>query len=309
MTHFRTLFALLLTCVIAGSAVAQLVPMPNVEGSPFRGRNILITGYWPPTNEMLRQWSPSPTQNPGHWTGENWEGRGFNLHAHFPEFPGGTTTNPKGNGDFEVDYQDTFADFNSLLSVLKPVAVISFSRANTQIGWEMEPAYTRFRLPGETTQVPGRTIPTYTQDYAGNRYPTEVANVPLGDIRVSNLPMQRVVNAVDAAFTSTQIDPFVAAYNPQNPNSFDFAGSFLSGYLPFLAARHRDANNDPTNPFALMMSGHIHVGQNLNVQVGRQAAEITLREVIGSLEWLVIPAPSGMIVPGVLCLAVLRRRL
>ena len=28
-------------------------------------QNILITGYWPPTNEMLRQWSQNPAQNPG----------------------------------------------------------------------------------------------------------------------------------------------------------------------------------------------------------------------------------------------------
>ncbi len=52
--------------------------------------NILITGYWPPTNEMIRRFSTSATQNPTGWIGENWEGRGYNVHSFFPEFPGGT---------------------------------------------------------------------------------------------------------------------------------------------------------------------------------------------------------------------------
>lgn len=48
---------------------------------------IMITGYWPPTSAMLRDWSPIPSQNP-EWTGSDWEGRGFDVKAYFPEFPG-----------------------------------------------------------------------------------------------------------------------------------------------------------------------------------------------------------------------------
>ena len=65
--------------------------------------NIMLTGYWPPSNEMLRKFSTDPNQNPGGWQGENWEGRGYNIYAYFPEFPGGTGSNPKGEGDLEVD--------------------------------------------------------------------------------------------------------------------------------------------------------------------------------------------------------------
>src|SRR6188474_964335 len=35
---------------------------------------ILLTGYWPPTNEMIRHFSTDPVQNPGGWMGSNWEG-------------------------------------------------------------------------------------------------------------------------------------------------------------------------------------------------------------------------------------------
>jgi hypothetical protein len=303
------LLPFILLALLSPAALAQSLPAPEHQAPPLRNRNILITGYWPPTNEMLRPWSPNPTQNPGGWIGENWEGRGFNLHAHFPEFPGGTGSNPRGNGDFEVDYQDTFADFNRIVDELKPIAIVSFSRANTQIGWEMEPAYTRFRLTGETTQVPGRTIPTYTNDYFGVRQPVEVANVPLGEIRVSNLPMQQIVTAVDAAFTSTQLSPFIANYNPANPNAFDFGGAFLSGYLPFLAAGYREANDDnPFSPTSCLMTGHVHVGQQVNVAVGTQAAAITMRQVISTLQWMVVPSPGAVAILALLPLASRRRR-
>ena len=131
MTH-RTVWALAVLLVIGATvtptALAQEVPedaafeYTGAEDTiqPTRGTDpptvvlsenglphVLITGYWPPTNEMLRQWSQDPEQNPGGWVGENWEGRGYNIYAFFPEFPGGTGQNPKGDGDFEVDYQDT----------------------------------------------------------------------------------------------------------------------------------------------------------------------------------------------------------
>lgn len=51
--------------------------------------NLLLTGYWPPTNEMLRRFSPNPAQNPRGWVGRDWEGHGFDVYAHFPEFPPG----------------------------------------------------------------------------------------------------------------------------------------------------------------------------------------------------------------------------
>jgi len=86
---------------------AQVFPAPSdspalrVGGAESETPNIMITGYWPPTNEMLRQFSNNPAQNPNGWVGGDWEGRGYNIYAFFPEFPQGLG---KGEGDFEVDY-------------------------------------------------------------------------------------------------------------------------------------------------------------------------------------------------------------
>ena len=44
---------------------------------------IVLTGYWPPTNSMLREFSTSTTQNPGPWIGSDWEGRGYDIYSFF----------------------------------------------------------------------------------------------------------------------------------------------------------------------------------------------------------------------------------
>ena len=49
-------------------------------------RNILICGYWPPTNEMVRPFSTNEELNPDGWIGDNWEERGYDVHSYFPTF-------------------------------------------------------------------------------------------------------------------------------------------------------------------------------------------------------------------------------
>jgi hypothetical protein len=238
----------------------------------------MLTGYWPPTNEMLRQFSTNPLQNPGPWMGDNWEGRGYDIYSFFPEFPDGLG---QGVGDLEVDYQDTAADWARLIDQVRPVAIITFSRANTTRGWEMEPAHQRFRLSGETNP-PGRTVPFYSQDYSGVRYPSDVpiALESVGNIRVSALPMQAIVDAVAAQIDITLIDPYIAFYDPDNPNAFDFGGSFLSGYIGYLGLWHYDLNSGAEVPWRCVAAGHVHVGGMTAVPVAAEATEISLRVLI-----------------------------
>ena len=53
---------------------------------------ILLTGYWPPSNEAVRPFSNNPVQNPGGWVGSDWEGRGYDVYSYFPEFSPPTCT-------------------------------------------------------------------------------------------------------------------------------------------------------------------------------------------------------------------------
>lgn len=254
--------------------------------------NILITGYWPPTNEMLRPWSQNASQNPGGWIGANWEGRGYDIHAFFPEFPNGTSgSNGRGVGDLEVDYQDTAADWARISQQVNPVAIITFSRANTTRGWEMEPAYRRFRLSGEANP-PGQSVSLYSSDFLAPLQPADVpiAGEPIGNIRNSTLPMQAIVDDVAAQMTPAQIDPFVQVLGP----TFDFGGAFLSGYIGYLGAWYHDVNNTPTAANRCYAAGHVHVGLGTVVADARQATEISLRTLIEHLNTIVQFCPGDI---------------
>jgi hypothetical protein len=280
--------------VLVAAAAALAASSGVIAGNT---NNILITGYWPPTNEMVRPWSTSATQNPNGsggaaWVGLNWEGRGYDVYAYFPEFPGGTTSNPKGNGDFEVDYQDTWNDWQRIIAEVRPVAIITNSRANTNVGWELEPAAQRFRVSNAEVPPPGRTISLYTNDYLPVLIPSDLppfVSIPVGTIYNNTLPMSAIVAAVDAAFTTTDVDPFIQTYDPLNPNGFDFGGGFLSGYISFLGCRHKALNDSLAAQYRCVAAGHIHVGRFMTVPNATQATQITLREVITHVNTLVTP--------------------
>ena len=105
-----------------------------------RNRPILmVTGYWPPTNEMLRHFSQNSELNPSGWEGENWNNLGFDVVSFFPEFnPPDCSNCGQGYGDFEVDYQDTSQDSWRIIDEVKPAGIITFSRGFNNNSWELE---------------------------------------------------------------------------------------------------------------------------------------------------------------------------
>jgi hypothetical protein len=254
---------------------------------------IMITGYWPPTNEMLRPWSTSASQNPGGWVGSNWEGRGYDVKAYFPEFPSGVG---RGVGDFEVDYQDTVADWARITADTQPIAIVTFSRANTTMGWELEPAYMRWRVASSEANPPGRTVALYSADYSTGGEPTRPTDPvfiaePIGNFRYSNLPMQTIVNNVGAAIPSAQISPFIDTFNPASTSTSAFSGNYLSGFIGYHGAWYRDTHSTLGSVDRCYFGGHIHVGMNLATAVGTQAVQITLRALIDQLDAARPPCP------------------
>ena len=63
----RAAWVLLAGIYLASSAAAQAA----------NTRNILLTGYWYPTNEMLAQFSTDPLLNGNGWEDDNWEAPGY----------------------------------------------------------------------------------------------------------------------------------------------------------------------------------------------------------------------------------------
>jgi len=264
--------------VIAGCAGSVVAAHTN---------NILITGYWPPTNEMIRQFSTSPTQNPGGWRGGNWEGRGYDIYSYFPEFPGGTGVNPQGNGDFEVDYQDTSSDWWRITDIVKPVAIITFSRGANGSNWEVE-----YRTKNRAVWVND-----YTAPFQPTPSPPD-SSVPAETIRYSTLPMQTIVNSVNSA--NLGISAFI------DSNSSTLAGGFLSEFIGYHGMWYQSLHSSSSDPYWTVAAGHIHVGINTPLAAATTAAEISLRDLISYVDTQV-PAP-GTLMPATFGLVWLGRR-
>ncbi|MFH2001213.1 MAG: hypothetical protein ABIK28_16140 [Planctomycetota bacterium] len=287
---FLFLITILLVFVLAPTAEAQINPVP--EGTPLPDYaksirlhrsgpcpelfdaltvntlpNIMLVGYWPPTNEMLRQFSPDPVQNPSGWAGENWEGRGFNVYAFFPEFPGGLG---KGEGDFEVDYQDTSDDFWLFSGVVNPVAIVTFGRAYANWDWEIE-----WRHRNLTTSY-------WHDDYEIPLIPTPCppdATAPDMFRRYASLPAEEIASAVNEA--EIGVNAFVG--NTGN------SGAFLCEFIGYHAQWYHDLHAEASDPAQNIAAGHVHVGSLMDVATATQAAEITVRTVTEYLGQSLVP--------------------
>ncbi|MDX9912575.1 MAG: hypothetical protein RBS39_12160 [Phycisphaerales bacterium] len=275
----------------AVAAVGGLAPLA-VAGHT---NNILITGYWPQTNEMVRRYSTSPTQNPDGWIGGNWENRGYDIHSYFPEFPGGVGANPKGNGDLEVDYQDTSADFWRIVEEVRPVAIITFSRGSARANWELE------RI--------NRNWETWIDDYEAPFQPTDEngvpgrpdKTVPADYIRETSLPVNSIIDAVRATGAIPSSSVFV--------DETGGGGQFLSEFIAYHGVWYQSMHSDPSDPYWTVAAGHIHVGVNTSLSAAMTATDATLRALTDYLD-TVIPAPGtgGVMLAGVGVLARRRRR-
>jgi hypothetical protein len=250
--------------------------------------NIMITGFWPPTNNMVRHFSTNPEQNPEGWQGENWEGRGYNIHSFFPEFPD-WPNDRKGTGDFEVDYQDTSEDFWRITEEIKPVAIITFSRTDRR-RWELETQQRNLEEWGDDFEAPFQPTPSAPDD-----------SVEPGHIRYSTLPTFEIVEAVQAA-SLPRLNPYV--------DEVGFGGGFVSEFIAYHGTWYQDLHSSPDDPFRNVAAGHIHVGQNVPLESATLATEISLRVLIDHVNGILVPEPGtqGMLILAGLCLVGIKRR-
>ena len=218
---------------------------------------ILLTGYWPPTNNMIRRFSTDPVQNPDGWIGSNWEGRGYDVHAFFPEFPHGLG---QGVGDLEVDYQDTSNDFWPIADSIQPIAVITFSRGSISQDWELE--------------WNNRNLLQWIDDYTAPFQPTPAppdGSYPTNGVRNSTLPVHTIVDAVDVASI-----PGLSAWIDINANG----GGFLSEFIAYHGVWYQALHADPADPAWCVAGGHVHVGATVGLIKAEKATHQTLRAVM-----------------------------
>jgi hypothetical protein len=253
-----------------------------VSSAAGQTRNIMLTGYWPPTNEMVRGFSTDPVKNPMGWQGGNWQGLGYDIHSFFPEF-NNFPSDRQGTGDFEVDYQDTSADWWRITDMVKPVAIVTFSRTDAvPTTWEVE-----WRQ---------RNLFGWVDDYSAPFQPTPAppdSSVPAGHIRYSSLPMENIAAAVQENGIRATID------------RQSFGGGFLSEFIAYHGTWYHDLHADAGDPFRNVAAGHIHVGGSLTAEQTSVAVDATLRQVVAHVDRVLgfrhafvgniaIPEPSSL---------------
>lgn len=207
-------------------------------------------------------------QNPFGWQGGNREGRGYDVCSFFPEFPNGIG---RGEGDFEVDYQDTSDDWWRITNQIKPVAIITFSRNGRGLAWEVE--------------MRQRNLEQWSDDYDAPFQPTPSppdGSVPAGYIRESTLPMQQIVDDVNSAALG------VNAYIDDQ----GFGGGFLSEFIAYHGTWYQGIHSDPNDEAWNIAAGHIHVGSSVSIEQGTLAPEVTIRAVTTYLD-TIIPSPGA----------------
>jgi hypothetical protein len=271
---------------LSAYVAAVLVGLACSAGRADYTKNIMLTGYWPPTNEMVRPFSTNPDQNPGGWIGQNWEGRGYDIYSFFPEVKLGE----KGEGDFEVDYQDTSYDWWRITAEVRPVAIITFSwtsgtSGNNRKDWELE----KFNY--------NRTW--WTDDYEPPLQPDQIPpdpTWPAGWSRRSSLPLESIRDAVNAANVG-----------PKAYIDGDGGGTFLSEYIGYHGLWYQSIHKLSTDPSWCVAAGHIHVGQNVTIQEGFAATEVTLRALLSYVD-TIVPEPTSLLLLAALTPLLRRRR-
>jgi hypothetical protein len=256
------------------SVVALAALGPAAPAGAAHTNVIVLTGYWPPTNEMVRPFSDDPVLNPGGWIGANWENRGFDVYSFFPTFADPDCTScGQGMGDFEVDYQDTSADFWPIMGALQPVAIVTCSRTSANFSWELE--------------MNGYNSLSWTNDYTAPLQPTPSppdASVPGNFLRTSTLPMQEVVDAVNAS--GLGLNSFICFSQS--------AGNFLSGYMAYHGMWYQSLHAGAKDPARCVMAGHIHVGDTVSWANAHEATKVTLRVVIENVAAIVGAGPADL---------------
>ena len=220
--------------------------------------NILLCGYWPPSNEGVRHFSTNHLLNPDGWQGRNWENRGFDIISYFPYFDEPNCEDcGQGYGDFEVDYQDTSEDWWNIVDSVSPIAIITFSRGYIDFSWELEWQYFNYF----------NWVPDFTAPYLPTPSPPD-STIPNNTPRYSTLPMEEIVSSIDSSHLG--LNPYIDFTNG--------AGNYLSEFMGYHGVWYK-SKMDSLN-LACIIAGHVHVGGLIDWSTTREAVNITVREVI-----------------------------
>ncbi len=251
-------------------------------------RTILLLGFWPPTDigissrhGMLWKWQSLQ---------QDYEGSGYDVLAYSPTFfsPTYMEKDPipkwgKGSGTYTVDYRNMSRQFWRIMAKHTPIAIMSFSRGNANVSWELEAAarnlaQAHWKLLGLEPPYAGGSADD-NSPLRGHGTKPELppdASLPAGAKRLSDLPISSIIAAVAN---------LPAKVNPYFDDSAD-VGAYVSEYMAYHVAWYRDYINakHPTEPqLQCIKAGHTHVGVFVPVADAEAAVETQLGVLIANL--------------------------
>lgn len=237
-----------------------------ISSSAFANRAVLITGYWSPTNDMLREYSPDPKLNGGVWKGKNWQNSGYDIYAYFPEFA--NSADDIGYGNFPVDYAATYNDFQRITQELKPALILSFGKG--QGPWEVE------------TKFPAHYQNMFASEKLPSKIGVEVAYAIPDSLKTKTtfpalLPFAAIIDSVNGAS-----EPHLSARLDDRD-----AGMFLCGFIGYLGGWYYEQNKNAPLAERIYGNGFIHVSGDL--AEAKVSLEKTLEAVIPTLPKPTLP--------------------
>ena len=158
-------------------------------------------------------------------------------------------------------------DWWPLVETIRPIAIVTTSRASTTNGWELE---------GGNRTYSSTVAPTWSNDYLDPKKPTpelpSYNEVP-GTERFSTQPIDEIIAAVAAS--GANVNPFSTEID---------SGRFLSNYIGYHGNWYHDLYADRGEPHWCIAGGHIHVGGSTNLPDAVLAMEVTLRTLTDHLD-------------------------
>jgi len=214
-------------------------------------RNIMLTGFWQPTSQMIVRFSTDPYVNPDGWQGENWENLGYDIYSFVAK------EYYNNNGTWEMSYQQIWNEYWDIVNQLHPVAIIGFGQGGKENTWRIENKAVNWKkwYLDEEGKQPSPNPPDDT--------------VCPGYIRFSTLPIRQIEKAIN---NQTSINAEI--------NYLGTPGFYICAYIAYLQLWYKAQHSDSNDEFLCKAAGFIHVNKNVSLEDCIEATNITIRNTV-----------------------------
>ena len=214
-------------------------------------RNIMLTGFWVPTSQMVARFSTNPYVNPEGWQGENWENLGYDIYSFVAK------EYYNNQGTWEWSYQQIWNEFWDIVNQVRPIATIGFGQGAKDNTWNIENKAVNWNkwYPDDDGNQPSPNPPDDT--------------VCTGFIRFSTLPIREIEKEIN---NQTTINAEI--------NFLGTPGFYFCGYLAYLELWYKAQHSDSKNESFCKCAGWIHVNKTISLEECIEATNITIRKTV-----------------------------